>query len=373
MRKSIFYSLLLISTTAIAIEVEAPQVYMKDMQTGDVLFEKNAEEKMVPSSMSKIMTAYLVFDRLKKGEIKPETTFHVSKTAWQMGGSRMFVKVDSDVSVHDLLSGAIVQSGNDACVVLAEGLGGTEEAFAEELTRTAHKMGAKNSTFVNATGWPDEAHLTTAKDLAIIGEHTIKNFPDLYAQYYPLTEYTYNNITQGNRNTLLSKNMGADGMKTGHTDSGGYGLVASAKQGDRRIILVVNGLPSSKKRDEEATALLNYGFNAFKNHMVFKKGTVVETADVWGGAENTVPLITNQDVVFTMNRHQFEDMKVKAVYDSPATAPIEGGMQIGELEVTIPEKGDFKFPLIAAKSVEKAGFIQRISNSLTYLLWGKNN
>ena len=214
----------------------------------------------------------------------------------------MFVEAESKVNVDDLLYGVIVQSGNDACIVLAEGLGGTEAAFAEEMTRKAHEMGAAHSTFVNATGWPDEGHLTTAKGLALIAEKTIRDFPQEYEKYYSVKEFSYNNIKQGNRNTLLNKGMGADGMKTGHTDAGGYGIVASAKQGDRRIILVINGLPTSKARDQEATALLNWGFNAFKNYKIFGKGDVVEVGDVWNGEEQSVPLIASQDITLTLPR-----------------------------------------------------------------------
>ena len=228
----------------------------------------------------------------------------------------MFVQVDSKVSVEDLLHGVIVQSGNDACIVLAEGLGGTEATFAEEMTQKAHEMGAINTTLLNSTGWPDEGHLTTAKDLAIIAERTLRDFPEEYAKYYGLKKFTYNNIKQGNRNTLLyNKDVGADGMKTGHTEAGGYGIVASAVQGDRRLILVVNGLPTAKDRDQEATALLNWGFNFFKNYKIYGKGDVVEVADVWSGTEETVPLVASQDIIFTIPRSQRKDLQVKVVYD----------------------------------------------------------
>lgn len=354
-----------------ALEVQAPQVYMKDFNTGTILFEKNADQQMVPSSMSKIMTAHLVFERLKSGDIKLDDTLYVSKEAWQMGGSKMFVQVESRVNVDDLLHGVIVQSGNDACIVLAEGLGGTEAAFAEEMTRKAHEMGATHSTFVNATGWPDEGHLTTAKDLALIAERTIRDFPQEYEKYYSVKEFSYNNIKQGNRNTLLNKGMGADGMKTGHTEAGGYGIVASAKQGDRRIILVINGLPTSKARDQEATALLNWGFSAFKNYKIFGKGDVVEVGDVWNGEEESVPLIASQDIILTLPRSQRKDLQAKIIYDSPLAAPLKAGDTVGSLEVTVPEKGVLKTPLYVGKDVKMAGFFQRISCSLHYLLWGK--
>lgn len=358
---------------AYAIETQAPQVFMKDLQTGEILFEKNADQQMVPSSMSKIMTIHLVLERLKSGDVKLDDKLHVSKEAWQKGGSRMFVQVDTQVPVEALLNGAGIQSGNDACMVLAQGLGGTEAAFAEEMTRRAHEMGAKNSNFINATGWPDEGHLTTARDLAIIAENTIRDFPKEYVEYYAKKEYTYNNITQGNRNTLLAKNMGVDGMKTGHTDAGGYGIVASAKQGDRRILLVVNGLPTSKDRDQEATALLNWGFNFFKNHKVYGKGDVVEVADVWGGTDKKVSLVSKEDIIFTIPRSKQKDVQVKIAYDSPISAPLKAGDQVGTIEVTIPDKGVKTFPLVVAQDVSQAWFFQRITNSIYYLLWGKHS
>jgi len=360
-------------SSAKAIDVQAPQAYMVDFNTGTILLEKNADQKMVPSSMSKIMTAHMVFERLKSGDIKLDDTLYVSKEAWQMGGSKMFVKVESRVPVGDLLQGVIVQSGNDACIVLAEGLGGTEAAFAEEMTHKAHEMGAKNSTFLNSTGWPDEGHLTTARDLAIIADRTIRDFPEEYEKYYAMKEYAYNNIKQGNRNTLLYKNMGADGVKTGHTDDGGYGIVASAKQSDRRIILVINGLPTSQARDQEATSLLNWGFNYFKNYKIFGKGEVVEVADVWSGAEKSVPLVSSQDIIFTIPRSQRKDLQVKVIYDAPLAAPIKAGDVVGTIEVTVPEKGVHKIPLHAGKDIKMAGFIQRITNSVHYLLWGKHS
>lgn len=368
----VFGLVCLLGTSGLAIETEAPQAYLVDFETGEVLFDKNGEQLMAPSSMSKIMTVYVVFERLKNGDIKLEDTLPVSQEAWKMGGSKMFVQLNSQVSIDDLLKGTIVQSGNDACLVLAEGLAGTETAFAEELTQKAQAMGAHNTTFVNATGWPNEDHLTTAKDLAIIAERTIRDFPEKYKKYYAIKEFTHNGIKQGNRNTLLYKNM-ADGMKTGHTEAGGYGIVASAKEGDRRLIYVGNGFLSSKSRDQGATALLKWGFSHFKNYKLFKKGDVVEVADVWGGSEKSVPLIVSEDVIFTIPRNQRKNLEAKVIYNTPLPAPLKEGDEVGVIEVIVPEKGSQKIPLYAGKSVEKAGFIQRISNSIHYLLWGKHS
>ncbi len=370
----IIFSLLFgVTVSATALELQAPQAYMIDLETGTILFDKNANQPMAPSSMLKIATAYLAFERLKSKDAKLEDLLYVSKKAWQTEGSRMFVNVDSQVSVEDLLKGVVVQSGNDACVVLAEGLAGDEKTFCEEMTRKAHEMGATNTTFLNSTGLPAEGQVTTAKDLAIIAERTIRDFPEQYAKYYPLTEFTYNNIKQANRNPLLTKNLGADGMKTGHTDAGGYGLVASAKQGTRRLIAVINGLPSAKAREQEAVALLNWGFTYFKNYKIFGKGDVVETVDVWGGKEKTVPLVSGQDIIMTLPRHIRKNLQVKVSYDSPLAAPLKAGDQVGIIEITIPEKGVQKVPLCIGKDAGKAWFFQRIGNSISYLLLGKHS
>jgi len=355
------------------VEVHALQAYMVDLQTGAILLEKNADQQMAPSSMSKIITAHLIFERLKSGDVKLTDELLVSEAAWRLGGSKMFVQLNSKVPVEALLHGVITVSGNDACVVLAEGLAGSETAFAEEMTRKAHEMGAKNSNFVNASGWPAEGQVSTARDLALMAERTIRDFPKEYEKYYAVKEYTYNNIKQGNRNTLLYKNMGADGVKTGHTEDGGYGSVVSAQQGDRRLILVINGLPTMKARDQEATTLMNWGFNYFKNYKIFGKGDVVDVADVWGGTEKTIQLVSGKDIIFTLPRTQRKDLKVKIVYDSPIAAPLKAGDQVGTIEVTIPEKGIENIPLLVGKDVEQAGFFQRINNSIHYLLYGKHS
>ena len=356
---------------AAALDLTAPQAYMVDFNTGTVLFEKNANQPMVPSSLSKIMTAYVVFERLKKGDIKLTDTLPVSTKAWQTEGSRMFVNVDSQVSVDDLLKGVAVQSGNDACVVLAEGLGGSEADFSEEMTRKAHEMGAKNTTFLNATGLPDEGHLSTAKDLAIIAERTLRDFPEYYEKYYGLKEFSYNNIKQQNRNTLIGKNVGVDGLKTGHTEAGGYGIVVSAKQGDRRLIMVLNGLPTASARHTEAMRFLNWGFNYFKNYKISQKNVPIDMVDVWGGEEKIVPVVAKNDTIVTLPRHHRRNLQVKLVSNSPIQAPIKAGDPVGVVEITIPEGGVHQVPLVAGKDVGRAWFHQRLKNSISYLLMGK--
>lgn len=356
-----------------AFETIAPQALLVDADTGSILFEKDADTPAPPSSMTKIMTTYLVFDRIKSGDLSLSDTMPVSEKAWRKGGSKMFVKVGTDVKLDDLLHGILTQSGNDACIVVAESLGGSEESFAETMTKRAIEMGAKNSNFLNATGWPDEGHVSTPRDLAIIAERTIKDFPELYKDYYGTTEFTYNNIKQGNRNPLLYESgFEADGLKTGTTDAGGHGLVGSATKDGRRLILVVNGLKTTKERRTAARELMTWGFNEFKNVKVASAHQPVEKADVWGGAEDTVPLITKEDIVVTVPRRDVKSAEINMVYDAPLASPLQKDQEVGYISVKNKGEELKRFPLYTSKEVEQAGFFQRIANSINYLIWGKN-
>ncbi|MEC8725219.1 MAG: D-alanyl-D-alanine carboxypeptidase family protein, partial [Pseudomonadota bacterium] len=241
----------------------APYAYILDLSTDTVLLSKQASIPMPPASMSKLMTVYMVFDRLKRGSLSLDDEFPVSRKAWKKGGSKMFVKVGDKVSVADLLRGIIVQSGNDACIVVAEAIGGSEDTFAEMMTEKGKEIGLKDSIFTNATGWPDPRHRMSARDLAILAKRLINEFPELYKMFNEKT-FTYNNIKQGNRNPLLYRNIGADGLKTGHTVAAGYGLASSAQRGDRRIVVVVNGLKSVRQRSKESFRLMEWAFKAFK-------------------------------------------------------------------------------------------------------------
>ena len=261
---AILAAFLINASSSFALETLGKQVILLDMTTGTVLFEKNADELMTPSSMSKIMTVYKLFERLKDGGLSLTDTFSVSEKAWRKQGSKMFVAVKSRVKIEDLIRGMIVQSGNDATIVVAEGLAGSEGAFADELNETAKQLGMKNSNFINASGWPDPGHETTARDLAILAVATIKNFPEFY-HYYSEKTSTYHGIKQGNRNPTIYRNIGADGLKTGHTEAGGYGLTVSALRKDRRLVLVINGLPTKKARSTEPERLLDWGFREFNN------------------------------------------------------------------------------------------------------------
>lgn len=347
-----------------AFETDAKQAILLDMNTGSVLFEKNPDELMPPASMSKMMTVHLVFERLKEGKLKLDDTFIVSENAWRKGGAKsggstMFLNIGEEVTVDDLLHGIIVQSGNDACIVVAEGLAGSEAAFAERMTQRAHELGLKNSTFTNATGWPDPNHLTTARDLALLAKLTITEFPELY-KLYSVQEFTHNGIRQGNRNPLLYKNMGADGLKTGHTEASGYGLTASAQQGERRLILVLNGLPNIKSRTEEAARIMSWGFREFGNHQLAKAGDTLAEADVWLGTESTVPLTVAKDLVVTMPRNARKDMTATVRYSAPVPAPVAAGEEIAVLTITAPDMVPAEIPLVAGTSVEEAGMFGRL-------------
>jgi D-alanyl-D-alanine carboxypeptidase (penicillin-binding protein 5/6) len=351
------------------IETQAAQAYLVDMETGAVLLDKNADELMPPSSMSKMMTAYMVFDRLEDGRLSLDDMLTVSEKAWRKGGSKMFVEVGNQVRVEDLLRGVIVQSGNDACIVLAEGLAGSEEAFADQMTARARELGMEKSTFRNSTGWPDPNHLVTARELAILAKHIIQDHPQYY-HYYSEKEFTWSDIRQGNRNPLLYRNIGADGLKTGHTEDAGYGLTASAEQNGRRLILVVNGLPSVQARADEADRLISWGFREFDNYALFKAGDTVDEAPVWLGDEDTVPLVIADDLKVTLPRNDRNGMQVSVVYDSPIPAPVPAGAEIAKLRVTWPGGVPVEVPLQAGANVEQLGPFGRIAASVKFLLLG---
>jgi len=357
------------AATAAAIETSAREAFILDATTGRVLLDKNSDVSMPPASMSKIMTTYMVFERLKDGRISLDDELPVSEKAWRKGGSKMFVEVGKMVRVEDLLRGVIVQSGNDACIVLAEGLSGTEEAFAAEMTRKGHEIGLTGSSFANATGWPDPNQRMTARDLATLAARIIKDFPEYYG-YYSEKEFTFAGIRQSNRNPLLYKSFGADGLKTGHTEEAGYGLTASALQGDRRVILVLNGLKSQKARSEESARLIGWAFREFGNYKLFEAGETVDEAGVWLGVDPTVPLITEQDLTITLSRKARLDMEVKVVYDGPIPAPLEIGQQVAMLIVAAPGEETIEVPLVAGAAVEQLGFFGRITAAVKHLIFG---
>jgi D-alanyl-D-alanine carboxypeptidase (penicillin-binding protein 5/6) len=337
-----------------------------------VLLDKNADERMPPASMSKIMTAYTVFSFLKSGKASLDDMLPVSERAWKTGGSKMFVMVGSQVRLEDLLRGMIIQSGNDACIVLAEGLAGSEEAFVDLMNKKAKELGLSNSHFANTTGLPDPEGYMTARDLATLARRMILDFPEYY-HYDSEKEFTYNGIKQGNRNPLLYKDLGADGMKTGHTEEAGYGLTASAVRENRRIIMVLAGLKTMKDRTQESERLIEWAFREFGGYTLFKAGDKVDEANTWLGVEPKVALTLTEDATVSVLRRYRKDMKVSVNYTNPIPAPVRKGQKVGKLVVTVPEMQPQEFDLVAAEDVERLGALGRMGAAMSYLMFGAKN
>jgi D-alanyl-D-alanine carboxypeptidase (penicillin-binding protein 5/6) len=359
---------------AFAFDTSAQYGILIDADTGAVLWEKDGDTLMHPASMSKLMTLSMLFDALKAGTVSLDDKFHISEHAWRAGGaasgsSTMFAKLGSDIPVDSLIQGVIVQSGNDACIAIAEALKGSEPEFAAAMTKRAKELGLTNSHFSNATGWPDPGQMMTAHDLARLARHIIKDFPEYY-HYFSEKEFTWNGITQHNRNPALYLDPTVDGLKTGHTEASGYGLVVSAKRGDERLILVLNGMPSNKARAEESIRVLNWGFRSFKSYKIFAANDVVDNAPVYQGTYAQVPLIVGADVNLIMTPEQRRDMKVAVVYDAPVPAPITAGQRIGTLRLTIPDKSDQDIPLLAGANVEQLGIFGRGVSALRHMIFG---
>ena len=351
----------------------APHALLVDYDSGEVLFCKACSEPMPPSSMSKLMTVELVFQRLKDGRLKPEDTFHVSETAWRQGQkdneSKMWVALNSDVSVDDLLKGIIVQSGGDACVVVAEALGGSEAGFADLENARAKELGLTQSHFVNSSGLPDPGQYMSAEDLAKLSAYVIRTYPDYY-KYFAIKDFTWSNIRQPNRNTLVDENIGVDGLKTGHTEAAGYGIVASALRNDRRLIIVLNGMKSERERINEARRLLDIGYREFKAYQLAGKGDVVGDAAIWGGAKNMVGVTVKEPLRVMMPVTSRREMKVTLRYDSPVRAPVAAGQQIGTLTVSVPGKPDKIVPAVAAEAVPSNSFLDKMMMGLQVLVFG---
>ena len=330
-----------------------------DITSGAVLLDKDADRSLPPASMSKLMTLNMVFEALDQGLISMSDKFRVSKRASQMGGSKMFLREGELVSIQDLVRGVIVQSGNDAAVALAEALAGTEEAFADRMNQRAADLGLVGSSFANATGWPDPRQLMSARDLAIIATRLIEAFP----QYYPMfaeTTFTWDGIDQNNRNPLLTLGVGADGLKTGHTEEAGYGLVASAVRGKRRVVMVIAGLNSKSERRHEAERLINWAFRAFETRQLYAAGEGLVEAPVWIGSSASVTLAPERDITVTAPFGALDKASLKVRYAGPVPAPIQEGQQIGHVEITVPDIEPVKVPLVATHTVERGGFLTRI-------------
>ncbi len=369
MKKTVFAALavvLLTSFNAQALETSASHALLMDADTGYVMFSKKADVPMPPASMSKLMTAYMVFDALKSGRISLEDDFEVSERAWRIGGAKsgsstMFLKPKQKVKVKDLLRGIIVQSGNDACITVAENLAGSEEIFAAQMTQTARRLGLKNASFKNATGLPDREHRMSAHDLADLAQILIREFPEYYG-IYSEREFKYNGIRQGNRNPLLYTVKGADGLKTGHTKESGYGLTASVKTQDgRRLIMVLNGLKSMKDRASESQKLVAYGISGFENKIVFEKDQETVSVPVWLGVDKEVAAVSPEKIVVTLPRDVSpKEIKTTVSYDTPLKAPVQKGDKIASLKLEVPGQETKTFALTAAKDVAKTGYFGKL-------------
>jgi serine-type D-Ala-D-Ala carboxypeptidase (penicillin-binding protein 5/6) len=351
------------------IDTQAKHALIIEAETGAVLLDKGAHERLPPASMSKVMTAYVVFGMLKEGRAKLDDELPVSEHAWRTQGSKMFVPIGSRIKIGDLLRGMIVQSGNDACVVLAEGLAGSEAAFVELMNRKAKEIGLTDSHFANVDGMPDPEHYMTAHDLATLALHTIKDFPEHY-HYYSEKEYVFNNINQGNRNPLIYKDIGADGLKTGHTEEAGYSLLASVHRDKRRIVLVLGGLPTMKARAQESERLIEWAFREFNDYQLFAAGDKIDEAETWLGASTKVPLTVAQDLVVTMPRKSRKEMKVTLAFDKPVPAPVKKGDKLGKLIVTAPDIDPVEAPLVAANAVDRLGPLGRMAMVAGHMIWG---
>ena len=339
---------------------EALQAILYDLSTDTVLFEKNPDQEMVPSSMTKTLLVYMMFEKLSQKEVKPDDLFVVSEKAWRMGGSRMFVQLGSSVSFSELLQGVVVQSGNDACIVLAEGLAGSESQFTNLMNTKAKALGAQNTHFLNCTGWPESGHVSTARDLLIFGIRTWRDFPELYAQYYPQKIFVHNGIEQYNRNPLLSSGQG-DGLKTGHTKSGGFGFLGSGQRGDRRVIFVVNGLGSDTARKEASLQMLKHGLDGFEVITLYdSNGSVGEIPLLQGGSPKLF-LKTLQPIRVTIRRGTKDQIKTKiTLAEGSLKLPIQKDQQMGTLTVQTTGLPDKTFPVFAAETVLESGLWARL-------------
>ena len=365
-----FSFLILFSNSSHSIESIAKTALIMDLSTGEVLLEKNSDERTYPSSMTKMMTVLVAFEKIKNGTLAIDQEFLISKKAWKMGGSKMFIEVDKKVKLSDLLLGIVVQSGNDASIAVAEGISGSEETFAIEMNNLGQKIGLTGTNFTNSSGWPNDNHYTTAKDLALIAQYTIENHPELY-KMYSLTDFTYSGIKQDNRNPLLLTFDGADGFKTGYTQAAGYGIVGSAERGDRRLILVLNGLESSRSRAQESLRLMDWGFNNFELVDFFKKDDLVFEADTWLGKDKKVDLVAVSNINVSIPKGQLSTTAVDVFIEEPVETPIQKGDLLAKLQISYGDK-IIEFPLAAGEDIKQKGFFSRITSALYYIILGSN-
>ncbi|WGI20522.1 D-alanyl-D-alanine carboxypeptidase family protein [Amylibacter sp. IMCC11727] len=362
---------LLAALPATAFDTIATSALVMDQTSGTVLLAKNEDRPVPPASMSKLMTLNMLFEALQDGRVNLDTKFTVSKNASEKGGSKMFVKQGDRISVENLIRGIIVHSGNDACIVVAENLAGSEADFARIMTARARKLGMNESTFANATGWPDPNHRMSARDLVSLANRLMTQFPEYYG-YFQERSFTWSDITQSNRNPLLGLGIGADGLKTGHTSEAGYGLVGTARQGDRRVILMINGLQSSGERAPEAERLMNWAFRQFAQETLIKAGKNVAQAEVWLGETSTVALEVADDISALVPYSSRDSITMSVTYDGPIPAPIKKGTELGVLNIEIPDLPSQSYPVFAASDVESGGIMKRLRVSADKLMKALN-
>jgi D-alanyl-D-alanine carboxypeptidase (penicillin-binding protein 5/6) len=339
-------------------DIAARSYILVDLSSGQTLQQRGEDERVEPASLTKLMTAYLTFAALHQGVIAPNQELPVSERAWRAEGSRMFIQPNTPVTVDALIRGMIVQSGNDACITLAEGIAGSEEEFVRRMNLEARRLGMNKTQFMNSTGLPHPQHYTTARDLSLLARAIIRDFPEYYP-LYSIREYKYNNITQANRNRLLWQDPTVDGMKTGHTESAGFCLIASAKRDSRRLLSVVLGTSSESMRASESQKLLNYGFLNFDTHHLYRKNQVVATLPVWKGSENILKAGVAQDIYVSLPKGQYARLKASLVSKQPLLAPLATGQQVGTIRLTLDDKPYAEYPLVAVEGVARANFIKR--------------
>ena len=362
-----------VTSQAADIDSSAEFAFVTDFASGKVLMEKDPDALMKPASMAKIMTVYIAFQRIADGSLSLDDTFLISEKAWRKGGSKTFVEVGKQVSVRDLLYGIVVQSGNDAAIAIAEGISGTEEGFAEEMNYVARGLGMSNTVFRNSTGWPDPEQFTTARDLNILATAMIRDFPvSEFPELYPMfaaKNFTYNGIKQGNRNPLVYGTQGADGLKTGHTEESGYGLVGSAIRDGQRVVMVLNGMESMKQRSSESRRLMDLMFREFKLYRFYRQDEAVDRANVWLGTQSKVDLVLKEPLELVLARSDRRKLKVSVQWTDPVPAPIKAGQTIGTLVLELPS-GKTSYELLAADDVAALGMFDRVGEALKYLIFG---
>ena len=369
--KIIFCILFFYSTPVFSFDTNSEYAFLLDYKTDQILFEKNSNKKIFPASMSKLMTLYVLFDYLDKGVVNMIDEFMISENAWRKGGtisdsSTMFAEVSSYVSIENLIRGIVIQSGNDACIAVAEGISGSEDLFATEMNFFTQKLGMKDSNFKNSTGLHHNEHYTSAKDLVILAKAIIKDFPQYY-HFFSEENFTWNGIFQPNRNNLLKENIGVDGLKTGKTDQSGFSMIVSSFVNQTRLIAIVGGLPSKEKRTFEMRKLINYGQKAFKRSLVFKANQVIDTVDVWGGEESFASLAISEDINLLLDIRGRRFLNARYLYNSPVTAPIKKGDTLGKIIILNDDEIIIESNLISNKDIDSGNFIEKAVDAMGYL------